>query len=153
MNKEFHNIELKVFVKPEDNYDNVKNAFFSLIPYSQQDVIKEKINFVEEKAEITNDRNIVILSILFDRQRHIRTFFDFFKKKLSLEQKNFLVSQLDSRVDDESNFFIRLDKDSLINDVVEITDSGNCFHLRFLVASFPSSKSSSVNILEKLLLD
>ena len=71
-------------------------------------------------------------------------------EKLSKEQKDMLVMQVDSRLDDELHFFIRLDKEKLMDDEYFITDSGNCFHVRMSIAAYPAKKEIGKKIVQNI---
>jgi len=144
MNKIVHSLELKVFVKPEEDFDKLKIAFLNLIPFPLELFEKEKIKLNEEVAKIIEGRSMKILSIVLTKPRHTNKFLNFFKSKLSNDTIYTLISQLNSRIDDDLNFFIRLDKKSLVEDKFELTDSGDCFHLKFLVASYPAKLESAI---------
>jgi RNA binding exosome subunit len=63
-----------------------------------------------------------------------------------------LISQIESRLDEELFFFMRIDKDSWnIEKKTILTDSGNCYHIRITVAAFPKKRESAVALLNRFL--
>ena len=49
------------------------------------------------------------------------------------------------------HFFIRLDKEKLLKEDYEVTDSGECFHIKLHIAAFPSKRAIALEAIEKLL--
>jgi RNA binding exosome subunit len=148
--KSIHNIEISVFAREEeDNLDSVKEGILKL---ADMDLEKEKIKLEHTTATGAKDNKIDILKIRLEKERHVKKFVSNLLSNLTDEQKELILEQLDSRVDEECNFFIRLDKDKLLNDEYWITDSGNCFHIKMLVAAYPAKKDNAKEIIEKLFL-
>ena len=142
-------VEARVFVKEGEDEEKIKNALLSLFPFNLQE---EKIALSKSTAESFEHRKIRIYTALLQKDRHINAFIRKFFARLTPEQKSLLKGQLDSRVDDELNFFIRLDKEKLLDEgIFWITDSGNCFHVKVGIAAFPSKKEVAKKIVEKLL--
>ena len=56
-----------------------------------------------------------------------------------------------SALQDSVLYFIRLDKDELLQGNYEITDSGRCFHIKLHIAAFPSRRLEALKVIEKLL--
>ena len=66
---------------------------------------------------------------------------------LSKGQKEQILREDESRLDENLDFFIRLDKDSWINDKkLELTDSGKCFHLKISIAAFPKKREVALKV-------
>jgi len=68
---------------------------------------------------------------------------------LSVKDKGFLCAQ-DNRLDDNLDFYLRLLKPGILEDFFELTDSGDCFHVKFNVASFPKNKVVAKQNINKL---
>ena len=121
--------------KHDDNEEIIKRKLLVLIPF---DMEKEKIQLKETNAAGSNQSEIKIFEIELKKDRHINEFLENLNNKLDIEQKELLIRQINSRLDNDLNFFIRLDKEKLLNDNLCITDSGNCFHIRIYLAAFPA---------------
>ena len=99
-----------------------------------------------------NEKIIKIFTIELVKEKHTNYFLEFLNSKLTKEQKMLLLSQKESRLDEEQFFFIRLDKTELVeNDRFFITDSGNCVHIRMSIASFPRKRKVALQAIAKLL--
>ncbi|MBR9677552.1 hypothetical protein GOV04_05400 [Candidatus Woesearchaeota archaeon] len=140
--KLFHNITISVFAPPEEDQEQIKSALLKLVSI-------EKILLKESKTVGFNDRQIIVYEIKLEKQRHITEFFNNLKKQLSVEQKELLLKQLDSRLDNDLFFYLRLDKNKLLNNEYIIVDSGNCFHIKFSIAVYPAKREKAIDLLEE----
>ena len=94
-----------------------------------------------------NEKKITIISASINKNKHIRTFIDHINKNLSQEQKDMIIRQADSRLADNLDFFLRFDKDKLLNEKsFWITDKGNCYHVRMNVAAFPKRREIALEV-------
>lgn len=143
-----HSIKISVFTKPEDDKEKIKKGLLSLVPF---DIEKEGVFLEEKKAQGFDDREIVIYTIALKKDRHIREFTNSLFSRLDDRQKQLLKRQTESRVDDDCNFFIRLDKEKLLDGGLLVTDSGNCYHVKIQIAAFPSRKEAAVKAAEALI--
>ncbi|HLD18507.1 MAG TPA: RNA-binding domain-containing protein [Candidatus Nanoarchaeia archaeon] len=144
-------IKLSFFCKPEEDKEALLKAFKKLIPF---DLEIEKIQLKKTNAEGFNERKIEIYEVMFQKDRHINAFLDYLLAKLTKEQKQQLLDQLESRLHDNLHFYLRLDKDAMVNlGQLWLTDSGNCFHIEIVVAAFPAKREAAKKILENLLIE
>ena len=144
-----HSVSIRVFCGQEENQEEIINGLKILVPF---DFEKEKIELQQQKALGFNDRRIDVFEIVLAKNRHISSFLENMLQKISETDKHLLLRQLDSRVDDKSSFFIRLDKESLAkrSDLL-VTDSGNCYHIKIKIAAFPSNKGNAMKVAESFL--
>ena len=62
-----------------------------------------------------------------------------------------MLEQKESRLDEDLNFFVRIDKEKWIDGKeMFLTDSGNCFHIKILIAAFPKKRENALKIVEKM---
>ena len=141
-----HNIKINVFVKPEEDEEKLKNALLSIIPF---DIKKEKVKLTRSIADGFDNRKIVILEIVIVKERLTNQFLNALIEKLSDKEKDLLVKQ-ENRLDEECCFFIRLDKQKLLEDKIRITDAGECFHIAISVAAYPKKKENAREIVKNL---
>ena len=144
-----HSVTIRVFCGQEENAEEIINGLKLLIPF---DFEKEKIKLHRHKALGFNDRRIDVLEVMLTKNKHTNAFIDNIMQKISETDKQLLLRQLDSRVDDESSFFIRFDKESLAkrSDLL-VTDSGSCYHIKIKIAAFPSNKWNAMKVVESYL--
>jgi len=146
--KQFHNLTVNVFIKPEEDYDSVYSAFINLFPFNLKD---EKIAVQTVMASSFEDRKIKIESVKLDKTRHIVSLLRFVFEKLGLSGVQTLLDQLETRVDDEMCFFFRLDKKKLLEGKFELTDTGDCYHFKCHAACYPRNIETAKNIVSEFL--
>jgi len=148
-----HTIIVNVFVKPEDILDNPKikenskNAIISLLPLDWE---KEKIELHEIKTEGFEGRQIIIYELKLHKEKETNTFLKKLLSKLSIEQKAILKNEKELRLDENDDFFIRLDKKKLIQGIYELTTSGDCFHIRMNIAAFPKKREVAIKVIDEM---
>lgn len=143
-----HFINIRVFSKEEDNQEQILNKLKELIPF---DFKKEKINLKIEKAFGFDDKKIDVINLKIEKEKHTNKFIENLFNKFNEDQKNLLLKQIESRLDNNLHFYLRLDKDKLLNKEYWLTDSGNCFHFTFAIAAYPHKREFAINILKSIL--
>ncbi|GIU68882.1 MAG: hypothetical protein KatS3mg002_0118 [Candidatus Woesearchaeota archaeon] len=147
-----HTITLSVFIKPEDSnifpdiLDKTKSAIKELFDWE-----KEKIELNETIAEGFEERKIHIYEIKLLKEKDTNIFIKNLLSKLSIEQKEFLKYDKEYRLDENDDFFIRLDKRKLLEGEYVITHSGDCFHIKMNIASFPKNRENSLKVIDEIL--
>lgn len=148
-----HTITVNVFVKPEDILDNPKikenskNAIISLLPL---DWDIEQIEMQETKVEGFEGRQILIYELKLHKEKETNAFLKNVLSKLSTEQKSILKTEKELRLDENDDFFIRLDKKKLIDGIYELTTSGDCFHIRMNIAAFPKNRKVAMKVIDEI---
>ena len=143
-----HNIEMRVFSKEEDDEDMIVGKIKLLFPF---DFKEEKIEFKSKISYGFEDKKIKILTVFVKKERHTTAVLKNLMKNLDQEQKDLLLRQLNSRLDETLHFYFRLDKDKMLNDEYLITDSGNCFHFKISVAAYPHKREVAEKIVREIL--
>tara|TARA_Y100000310_G_scaffold234586_1_gene237595 strand:- start:1273 stop:1767 length:495 start_codon:yes stop_codon:yes gene_type:complete len=141
-----NNVNVRVFCKEDEDKKLVIEKLKFLLPF---DLEKEKVKIEEKKAEGFDDKKINVIKVFLTKDRHINTFIENLIIKLG-EEKKTLLEQIGSRLDDDLNFFIRLDKNMLLKDKFVLTDAGDCYHIRINIAAFPKKKEKAVVVLKEL---
>lgn len=142
-----HYIRVRVIINPEDSEEKVMEGFLRLFPF---DLKEEKIQISSKKAQGFNEKMLNIVEIELKKASHTTKFLNNLNKILNKEQKDLILNQLDSRIDDGNHLFLRLDKDRLLNDDCFITDYGNCFHITIAIAAFPVNKENAKKVVENI---
>lgn len=140
-------IKISVFVKPEENEEEIKRALLGLIPFNAEE---EKITLSRSSATGFTKKKIEIFEIDLIKDKHINKFLESLNEKIGKSQKDLLLKQIESRLDDELNFFIRLDKPSLMQGNYLVTDSGDCYHIKISVAAFPRKKEVAAKVIRQI---
>jgi RNA binding exosome subunit len=139
---------VSVFAREDEDAEKIKSALISLIPL---DLEKEKIPVQQKTAKGFEEKKIIVYKIELEKTKHTNAFIKEFLDKLSDEQKEMLLDQAESRLDNHLHFFIRLDKTKLLDGKYSITESGECFHIKLHIAAFPSKRAVALEAIEKLL--
>ena len=132
-----HTARLTVYCKDGEACEEIKACLQGLVPL---DLEQEKLAVKETimKGEHAAEQDIKIYEIMLSKERHVNKFLAALNQKLSKEQRELLVQQAASRFDEDLNFFIRLDKDKLMHEnLCQLTDSGECFHIKLSIAAYP----------------
>ena len=146
--KNIHSIHLSVFVKPEEDCEKLKSTFLSFFPFNLE---KEKIILKETNATGFQEQIIKILEVILDKEKHIALFLDDLLQKLEPEKKELLLRQKESRLDEDNFFFMRFDKNHLLNENrLFIVDTGNCFHLKMHIASYPAKREKALEVVQEI---
>lgn len=147
--KYLNSVTLSVFSKPsEEDVAAVKQALIELVPLNLEE---EKIAVRDEIATGFNEEPIHITTITLTKEKHTNAFLKHLLGRLTPEQRTMLVQQRESRLDNEFNFFIRLDKERWLRcREISITDSGSCFHIKLNLAVFPARRPEALELVEKI---
>ena len=143
-----HLIKLSVFSYEDENSESVEKAFLKFFPFKLEE---NKIVFNKTKADGFNERRIVVFEITLAKTSLINKFLQNLLDNLDETQKRQILSQVDSRLDKNLDFFLRFDKDSWIKEKkLVLTDSGKCFHLKISIAAFPKKREIALNVVNNL---
>ena len=143
-----HSIKLNVFSYENENSGIILDSFLKLFPFN---LGENKVTLKKTNAQGFNESTINIFEVILTKTNLINQFLDFILSNLNQEQKQTILSQLESRLDDNLDFFMRFDKDEWIkNNKLELTDSGKCFHLKISVAAFPRKREVGLKIMREL---
>ncbi|MCC7554419.1 MAG: RNA-binding protein [Methanobacteriaceae archaeon] len=134
-----HNIRFRIFVYKDENEDELIQGLLNILPSARI----EK----EEADGIFND-DITILTGLVDKKRFTKEFFNSLKN-LDRYQIDKLILDLDKKMDDNANLFLRFSKEDAINEKWTIVDSGNCIHLKVKIAAYPAKKEIAISKIKK----
>lgn len=144
--KKVHTITVSVFAKPDENKDELKLALIDLFPFSLEE---EKIIIQESSSSTFDNRKMYMYEVTIEKERHTNAFIDMLLQNFSDVQKEEVRTQ-ENRLDNELRFYIRLEKESLVNKQFTLTDEGNCFHIKMSVAAFPKKKEVALKIIKEV---
>lgn len=145
-----HQIKAKVFYYEKHNEDDklILNKFLQFFPFNLED---EKIELKKINAFGFNEKKITIFDVTLTKENHTSKFLENLMENLDEEQKKLILSQLESRLDDNLDFFLRFDKNEYVkNNKLVLTDSGNCFHIEISVAAFPKKREIGLGIVRNV---
>jgi RNA binding exosome subunit len=134
-----HNIRFRIFVYNDENEEELIEGLLNILPNCE---------IQKEDAEGIFEEPITILTGLVDKKRFTKEFFNNLKN-LDKDQLNKLLNDLDKKMDDNGNLFLRFSIEDAINGKWTIVDSGNCIHLKVKIAAYPAKKEIAISNLEK----
>ena len=145
-----HRVELSVFVREEDfaRKEDFLLALRSLVPFQLEE---EKVAVESQTAQGFNEKRILIARIVLQKARHVRAFLEHLSKRLSPAQKALLREQAASRLDAENSFFMRFDREALLEKRLHLTDSGACYHVKIGIAVFPATSEAALAAIDEWL--
>ncbi|MFC1690773.1 RNA-binding domain-containing protein [Nanoarchaeota archaeon] len=150
MNKIANFIEIRAFSNPEDDYDKVYNAFISLLPSFEYEEESKKPKPTVKNTQGFEEKTIRMIEIKLEKNKHINDFIKKLASNLSDDQKELLVRQADSRLDEHLHFFLRLDKEKLQNNEYLMTDSGDCYHVKIGLSCFPAKREKAIELIGEI---
>ncbi len=145
-----HNIEIRVFAREDENIkpEKIQHTFAKIMPF---DIDNEKTPDIKtQKTSGFNEMPIFVYTMRLEKDRHCNDFLENLNKRLSSEDKNKISKQMDSRTDNNLNFYLRLSRNKLFEDTYELTESGECFHIRISLAAFPKKRENAHNIINNI---
>lgn len=145
-----HHILVTIFEKKIENLDTIYDTLYHLLPV---DFDREKIDLSHETTDGLTGDKIHIIKLKTTKNKHNNILLSNIFNNLTMEDRRLLVNQMESRLNNEGYFFLRLDKDDLMKKKFSLTDSGNCFHFKIKLAAYPATQEQFMNTLDRLLKD
>jgi RNA binding exosome subunit len=93
-----------------------------------------------ERSEGYHGNRILIMSCTLSRKADIRSFF----RRLSREDLAMLLDSLDQRMDEDGQFFFRLDKQKAFLEELSVFNGDDCIHARAKVESYPKRREKAL---------
>ena len=135
-----HNIKFRAFVYEDESVDEISQAILNLLPEAEIE---------SEEAEGLLEDKIIILSGMVSKKRYTKTFFNKLLESVDLEKFN---NDLEQKIDEKGNWFLRFDKADALDEKLTILDKGDSIHLRVKIAAFPAKKQIAVDKVREAIL-
>ena len=136
-----HNIKFRAFVYENEDIDEVSEAILNILPEAEIEA---------EEAEGLLEDKIIILSGTVSKKRYTKTFFNTLLQWTDLEKLN---ADLERKIDEKGNWFLRFDKKDAFDEIWTIKDSGDSIHLKVKIAAFPAKKEIAVDKIREAILN
>lgn len=136
-----HNIKFRAFVYENEDIDEVSEAILNILPEAEIEA---------EEAEGLLEDKIIILSGTVSKKRYTKTFFNTLLQWTDLEK---LDADLERKIDEKGNWFLRFDKQDAFDEIWTIKDSGDSIHLKVKIAAFPAKKEIAVDKVREAILN
>ncbi len=128
-----HNIKFRAFVYENESMDEITQSILNILPEAEIEA---------EEAEGLLEDKIIILSGVVSKKRYTKTFFKTLLDNVDLEKLN---DDLELKIDEKGNWFLRFDKDDALDEKWTILDKGDAIHLKVKIAAFPAKKQIAVD--------
>lgn len=128
-----HNIKFRVFVYENESIDDINQAILNLLPEAEIEV---------EEAEGLLEDKILILSGEVSKKRYTRTFFNTLIESVDLDKLN---EDLERKMDEKGNWFLRFDKFDALDEKLTVLDKGDAIHLKIKITAYPAKKQIAVD--------
>lgn len=135
-----HNISYRTFVYGTENEEKVRKAVKTLFPNSSPQ---------QEYIEGYYQNPVLILHDKIEKKREIK---DFIVKMEHLPSscRNKILDDLDRKMDDKGNLFLRFNKQKAYLDELEVVEHGDSIHVKIKIAAYPARKEQAMKIARKL---
>lgn len=136
-----HNIKFRVFVYENEDVEELSQAILNILPEAEIEA---------EEAEGLTDDKIIILSGVVSKKRYTKAFFNTLLESTDLEKLN---DDLERKIDEKGNWFLRFDKADVIDEKLTVIDSGDSIHLKIKIAAYPARKEIAVEKVREAILE
>ncbi len=109
--------------------------------------VKKAMTFATGSEDVAVNRSegyhgnkILIMTCTITRKADIRAFF----RRLSRDDLMLLLNSVDQRMDDDGQFFFRLDKQKAFLEELVISSGDDCIHVRAKVESYPKRREKAL---------
>ena len=135
-----HNIKFRAFVYENESIDEITQSILNILP---------EADIEAEEAEGLLEDKIIILSGRVSKKRYTKTFFNKLLESVDLEKLN---NDLERKMDEKGNWFLRFDKSDALDEKFTILDKGDAIHLKIKIAAFPAKKQIAVDKVREAIL-
>ncbi|MBR4448216.1 RNA-binding protein [Methanobrevibacter sp.] len=135
-----HNIKFRAFVYENESIDEISQAILNILPDAEIEA---------EEAEGLLEDKIIILSGTVSKKKYTKTFFNTLLESVDLDKLN---NDLERKMDEKGNLFLRFDKTDALDEKLTILDKGDAIHLKIKIAAYPAKKEIAVDKVREAIL-
>ena len=136
-----HNIKFRAFVYEDESVEEISQAILNILPEAEIEA---------EEAEGMLEDKIIILSGVVSKKRYTKAFFNTLLEFTDLDKLN---SDLERKMDEKGNWFLRFDKSDALDEKWTILDSGDSVHMKIKIAAYPARKDIAVEKVRDAILN
>lgn len=134
-------ISFRAFVAATEDEGRVREALAVFVPL-------DRITAVTAEGHFGNE--IKILEAVL-RRKEAGAFLQILREHLSPEDLERLRREIPDRLEGESHFHLRLDKQAAYKGLLSLTNSKDALDITILVRTYPARRESALNILSELI--
>lgn len=142
MEKLAHYLEIRTFQYPTEDSKKVKKALSQILGLGKKELEEE---LSKDKMETQFDQEIIKYSMKIDRWRKIKEIIQ------KIFKNNSTPENLFKHLNDEGDFYIRLDKQSAYRGNIKPVENGDVIHIKTKIASYPFNMDQVKQNLKKLI--
>ncbi|WP_456436586.1 RNA-binding domain-containing protein [Methanopyrus sp.] len=101
-------------------------------------------------AEGHHGNPVTIFQVKIDRPRYIERVLEHWRENIPAEERRRVWSDIERRVDDKGNLYLRFDKQSAYKGELRISDADDVVRVKVNLKSYPASREGGIKTLERL---
>ena len=136
-----HNIRYRVFIYENEDKDEILEALLNILPTAVPEI---------EEAEGLLEEKMLILSGTVSKKRETKEFLNNLTHSIGEDQLIKLYNDLDRKMDEKGNLFLRLSKEKAKDEEWEILDGGDSIHLKIKIAAYPAKKDVAIKKISEI---
>ncbi|ADC47211.1 exosome subunit [Methanobrevibacter ruminantium M1] len=136
-----HNIRYRVFIYENEDKDKVLEALLNILPTAEPEA---------EEAEGLLEEKMLILTGAISKKRETKEFLNTLIESIGEDQLIKLYNDLDRKMDEKGNLFLRLSKEKALDEEWEILDGGDSIHLKIKIAAYPAKKEVALKKIKEV---
>ena len=136
-----HNIRYRVFIYENEDKEEILEALLNVLPTAVPEA-EEVEGLLEEK--------MLILTGTISKKRETKEFLNNLIDAIGKDQLIKLYNDLDRKMDESGNLFLRFSKEKAIDGEWEILDGGDSIHLKIKIAAYPAKKEVAIKKISEI---
>ncbi|AMK14065.1 RNA-binding protein [methanogenic archaeon mixed culture ISO4-G1] len=134
----FHWVRVQTFCYATEKQDLIEDTLKELLG---------DIEFEEEISESEHGNSMMILEARITKQREFADLFS----KLGDGILDFILEDIDNRVDEDDMFYLRLDKQKAVQGIYEVAHHGDVISIFGKVQAHPAKKEAAIRVLKEFI--
>ncbi len=143
-----HHIRVSTFAHATEDPEKVLEAMGTFFP---EDIPSEDIEFEILETEGYFGNPIKVINAEVKRGRSVKKMLENLKNLLSEEDKEYLLENLEEKVDETGTFFIRFNKQKAYLGEVAVGEGEDVIQVKIKVKAFPMKKETVVKTIKEWL--
>lgn len=134
-------VSFRAFVAATEDEGRVREALSIFVPL-------DRISSSTAEGHFGNEIKIMEASL---RKKEGQAFFQILREQLSPEDQLRLRREMPDRLEGDSHFHLRLDKQAAYKGLLRLTDSKDAIDVCALVKTYPARRESALKVLSELI--
>ena len=134
-------VSFRAFVAATEDESRVRTALAVFVPL-------DRISALTAEGHFGNEIKVLEAAL---RKREAAAFFQILREQLPTEDLQRLRREIPDRLEGESHFHLRLDKQAAYKGLLRLTDSKDALDTTILVKTYPARRDSALKIISELI--